>query len=113
MTVPVLHSFQKAFPKVQLSILTNKRLEPLFRGLNASFFFAETKGQHKGMRGLIRLFTQLNTKHGVKKIDAVADLHNVLRSQVIRKLFFLKGIKTAAIDKDRSEKKEFTKRENK
>lgn len=113
MTVPVLHSFQKAFPSVQLTILTNKKLKPLFTGVRASFFFAETKGQHKGMPGLFRLFRQLKDTKDERKIDAVADLHNVLRSQVIRTLFFFKGIKTAAIKKDRSEKKEFTKRENK
>jgi len=113
MTVPVLHSFQKAFPSVQLTILTNKRLKPLFGDLNASFFFAETKGQHKGMPGLVKLFRQLHSKKGEKKIDAVADLHNVLRSQVIRTLFSLTGIKTAKINKDRSEKKAFTKKENK
>ena len=113
MTVPVLHSFQKTFPSVQLTILTNKRLVPLFEGLKASFFFAETKGRHKGFPGLMRLFRQLKNIKAEKKIDAVADLHNVLRSQVIRTLFSLTGTKTAKIEKNRSEKKEFTKKENK
>jgi ADP-heptose:LPS heptosyltransferase len=113
MTVPVLYSFQKAFPSVRLTILTNKKLKPLFEGIHATFFFAETKGEHKGMTGLFRLFRQLNHANKEDHIDAVADLHNVLRSQVIRRLFFLKGIKTAAIDKDRPGKQALTKKENK
>jgi ADP-heptose:LPS heptosyltransferase len=38
-------------------------------------------------------------------IDAVADLHNVLRSQIIRNLFALSGSKVAFTDKGRAEKK--------
>ena len=46
-------------------------------------------------------------------IDAVADLHNVLRSQIIRTLFSLSGKKVAATDKGRAEKKALTRAENK
>ena len=46
-------------------------------------------------------------------IDAVADLHNVLRSQIIRTLFSLAGKKVAATDKGRAEKKALTRAENK
>jgi ADP-heptose:LPS heptosyltransferase len=113
MTVPVLHSFQKAFPEVRLTILTNKRLAPLFINLKANLFFAETKGQHKGFAGLFKLFGQLNKATKENPISAVADLHNVLRSQVIRKLFGVKGIKTKHLDKGRGEKKELTRKENK
>lgn len=47
------------------------------------------------------------------KIDAFADLHNVLRSKIIRYLFALSGKKTAFVDKGRSEKKALTRAENK
>jgi ADP-heptose:LPS heptosyltransferase len=113
MTVPVLHSFQKTCPSVRLSILTNKRLEPLFKGLKASLFFAETKTRHKGLAGLLKLFRELNSTNKDFPIDAVADLHNVLRSQVIRKLYELKGIPVQVIDKGREEKKSLTRKENK
>jgi ADP-heptose:LPS heptosyltransferase len=46
-------------------------------------------------------------------IDAVADLHNVLRSQIIRNLFALSGKKVAATDKGRADKKALTRSENK
>ncbi|MCW3119328.1 MAG: ADP-heptose--LPS heptosyltransferase RfaF, partial [Chitinophagaceae bacterium] len=113
MTVPVLHSFQKKYPGVRLTILINKRLAPLFKGLDAQLIFAETKTEHKGFAGLFKLFTQLNATNTNNPFDAVADLHNVLRSQIIRGLYKIKGIKTAAIDKGRVEKKALTRKENK
>lgn len=113
MTVPVLHSFQKKYPTVKLTVLTNRRLAPLFKNLNAELFFAETKTEHKGFAGLFKLFNQVNKPNKDKPIDAVADLHNVLRSQVIRSLFAIKGVKSAHIDKGRTVKKGLTRKENK
>ena len=113
MTVPVLQSFQKKYPAVQLTVLTNKKLAPLFTGLQAQLFFAETKTEHRGFAGLFKIVKQLNAAAAGKPFDAVADLHNVLRSQVIRSLYRLKGIKTASIDKGRTGKKALTRKENK
>jgi ADP-heptose:LPS heptosyltransferase len=47
------------------------------------------------------------------EIDLVADLHNVLRSKVVRILFALSGKKVAATDKGRAEKKALTSLTNK
>jgi ADP-heptose:LPS heptosyltransferase len=47
------------------------------------------------------------------KIDAFADLHNVLRSKVVSLLFALSGKKRATVDKGRDGKKELTRAENK
>ena len=110
MTVPVLHSFQNAFPSIKLTILTKKQYGDLFYGLNADIIFAETKGEHKGFAGLYRLFKQIKKKG---KIDGVADLHNVIRSRIIGMMFRLSGIRVATIDKQRKEKKELTRKEEK
>jgi hypothetical protein len=55
------------------------------------------------------LFQDLKALH----IDALADLHNVLRSKVIRTLFSLSGKKVAFVDKGRVDKKALTRAENK
>ena len=47
------------------------------------------------------------------KIDAFVDLHNVLRSQVVRTLFRLSGKQVVAVDKGRAGKKALTRPENK
>ena len=110
MTVPVLRAFVQQYPKVQLTVISRPFFKPFFDGIpNVSFFTFDEKERHKGVAGLLRLFQDLKKLN----IDAFADLHNVLRSQVIRNLFALSGKKVAAVDKGRQEKKELTRSENK
>ncbi len=110
MTIPVLRVFRATYPDVKLTVLTRKFFEPMFDGINnLEVFHAEVDGKHKGFLGLIKLFTELRRL----KIYAVADLHNVLRSKVLKALFRCIGIKTVAIDKGRAEKKALTKSKNK
>ena len=61
---------------------------------------ADVYGEHKRF-GLIKLANQAKDLG----IDAVADLHNVIRSKIITKYLKFKGIETATIDKGRAEKK--------
>jgi len=58
---------------------------------------------------LLRLYRDLKALH----IDAFADLHNVLRSKVVRTLFALSGKKIAFVDKGRAEKKALMRANNK
>jgi len=111
MTVPVLHQLLQQNPDVQLTILTQNFLSPLFKTLERTTVYpVETKGKHKGLNGLYKLFRELKNQYD---FDAIADLHNVLRSKVISFLFKATGIKTATIDKGRKEKKQLTRKENK
>ena len=100
MTVPVLSAFSKAHPKVKLTVLTKKQFAPLFRDLKmVTVLSVDLNKTHKGIFGLYRLSKLLRNT----QIEAVADLHNVLRTKVL-KLFML-GIKFIQIDKGRAEKK--------
>lgn len=84
--------------------------KPLFDELpNVNFYPAQVKEKHKGFTGLLKLASTLK-KEG---IDGVADLHNVLRSNVIGTYFKLKGITVAKIDKGRADKKALTRTNNK
>ena len=110
MTVPVLRAFVKQYPTVKLTVISRPFFKPLFDGIpNVSFFDFDEKERHKGFLGLLRLFQDLKEL----QIDAFADLHNVLRSQIIRNLFAFSGKKIAAVDKGRKEKKELARAENK
>ena len=110
MTVPVLRAFVKQYPSVQLTVISHPFFKPFFNGIpNVSFFAFVEKERHKGVAGLLRLFLDLRALH----IDVFADLHNVLRSQIMRNLFALNGKKVAAVDKGRQGKKELTRAENK
>ncbi|WP_287005768.1 glycosyltransferase family 9 protein [Xanthomarina sp.] len=100
MTVPVLKAFTAQYPEVKLTVLTREFFTPFFRDLeNVSVFPADLKGTHKGVLGLYKLSKELKKLN----IDAIADLHNVLRTNIL-KCFFL-GKPFVQIDKGRAEKK--------
>ena len=110
MTVPVLRAFAEQNPDVKITLISRPFFEPFFEGIpNLSFFAFDEKNRHQGFFGLLRLFQDLNAL----SIDAFADLHNVLRSKVVRTLFSLSGKKTATIDTGRAEKLALTRSENK
>lgn len=110
MTVPVLRALVLQHPEVKVTVLSREFFRPFFEGIpNISFYAADVKGKHKGFGGLLKLYSELRKL----KIDAVADLHNVLRSKIIIALFKLGGKKTAVTDKFRKEKKALTRAENK
>ena len=107
MTVNILSAFTTQYPNVKLTVLTRGFFAPFFRDLkNVNVFNADVKGKHKGVLGLFKLSKELK----VLGIDAVADLHNVLRSKILNSFFF--GIKTEQIDKGRAEKKALVTKDN-
>ncbi|MCG2610350.1 glycosyltransferase family 9 protein [Flavobacterium sp. SM15] len=110
MTVPVLRALVLQYPEVKLTVVSRPFFQPFFRDIpNVNFFAVDVKQRHKGFVGLLRLFNDLRKLN----IDAVADLHNVLRSHVVRNLFTLSGKATATTDKGRAAKKALTRAENK
>ena len=112
MTVPVLRLLLHQHPRLRVTMVSISFVAPLFEGIERlEFFVADLKGRHKGIPGLIKLYRELMKKY--RDVDAVADLHNVLRTKLIRKMMLVHGLPMAAIDKGRKEKKEATRSENK
>lgn len=110
MTVPVLRALAEQHPDVRITMVSRPLFRTFFDDIpNTAFFEADLANRHKGIRGLFRLYTDLKKM----KIDAVADLHNVLRSKIVRLFFQLGGITTAAVNKARSEKKALIRSQNK
>jgi ADP-heptose:LPS heptosyltransferase len=110
MTVPVLRAFVNQYPQVKITVVSRPFFKPFFDSIpNISFFAFDEKKRHKGVLGLLRLFQDLKGFH----TDAFADLHNVLRSKIIRGLFALSGKKVASVDKGRAGNKALTQSENK
>ncbi|MCB4798343.1 glycosyltransferase family 9 protein [Neotamlana laminarinivorans] len=100
MTVPVLRALTKQYPELKITVLTRAFFAPFFRDLqNVEVLAADVKGKHKGVLGLYKLSQEIKTLG----VDAVADLHNVLRSKILK--FFLSGKPFYQIDKGRNEKK--------
>ena len=110
MTVPVIRALVHQHPTCKITVLSKPFLRPLFNNIpNVSFFAADVKGKHKGFLGLFRLFRELKSKN----FTHVADVHNVLRSKVLRFLFQFTSAKIAFVDKGRAEKKALTREHNK
>ena len=77
--------------------------EPLFnQNPNFKFKPADLKGKHKGFIGLRKLYKELKPE----KFDAVLDLHDVLRTKVLRSYFKLSRTPVFTIDKGRKEKQQ-------
>lgn len=102
MTLPALYSVAKAYPNYTFYILTSKSFEGLFANQlpNIKVIGVDLK-QYKGVRGLMQLAKKIRIHY---KIDVVADLHHVLRSQVLRTYFLLHGKRVGYIRKERSKK---------
>lgn len=106
MTVPVVYSLAKQYPKTRITVLSRPFARPFFENLapNVGFMAADIKKEYKGVKGLNALYSRLQAKH----FTHVADFHNVLRSNYLRFRFNLAQYKVAHIDKHRAGKKALT-----
>ena len=92
MVVPVVYSLAHQYPDVRITVLSRSFARPLFEGLAPNV-------------GFMRLTA--------KQFSAVADLHNVLRSEFLRMRFNLGRYKVAHIDKHRKGRRRLTSSTNK
>ncbi len=110
MMFPVLKVLTDTYPQLKITILTRPFFKPLFISLdNVTVYEADINGVHSGVIGLSRLAKELRDL----EIDAVADLHNVLRSNILKSVFYFYGIPVHQINKGRAEKKALTSTKNK
>jgi ADP-heptose:LPS heptosyltransferase len=111
MTIPVMQRVLQTHQDLQIVFVSNKNWGALCEGIPGLHFVpADLKGVHNGVKGLYRLFRQIRQQY---RIDVVADLHQVLRSQIVRTFFRFTGRKVAVIDKGRAEKKALARKEQK
>jgi ADP-heptose:LPS heptosyltransferase len=84
-------------------MLTRETFRPFFASYrNLDLFTPDFSKRHAGFPGLIRLFNDLRK---AQHFDYVIDLHDVIRSMVLRFLFRITGVPVSIIDKGRREKK--------
>jgi ADP-heptose:LPS heptosyltransferase len=110
MTVPVLLALTRSDPHLKITLLTRPFFAPIFNTIpNLKVYTIDVKDKHKGILGLYRLSKEL------KKIPftGVADLHNVLRTKILKIFLSAKGLPVIQIDKGRKEKKLLTAWKNK
>lgn len=98
MTVPVVSALAEQHPEADITFLSREAFAPLyceapenvhFRGVNLK--------NYSGFNGLLRLYRELKQEG----YDRVVDLHDVLRTRVLRFLFRIGGAKVSRIHKGR------------
>jgi ADP-heptose:LPS heptosyltransferase len=111
MTLPVVQLALDQNPELEITFVSTAFVRPLFSGIKRLHFVAaDLKGRHKGLPGLYRLFRELRAQ---ATYTGIADLHNVLRTKILRASFRFSGMPAVALDKGRAEKQELTRPENK
>ncbi len=107
LTTPVIAALRKKYPETAITLVTRSVFAPFFSSINGlKLFLPDYNGRHKGFAGIIRLFRDLR-KQG--KIDHVIDLHDVLRSRILRLMFRMSGSPVSVINKGRAEKNQVIK----
>jgi len=102
LTAPVVHSLLELNPMLSITVVTNGFYTPYFNTCDRLHIHpADLKGEHKGISGIRKLYRELIKND----FDAIIDLHDVLRTKVLRSFFKLKNTKVLCFDKGRSEKK--------
>ncbi|NER09896.1 ADP-heptose--LPS heptosyltransferase RfaF [Muriicola jejuensis] len=105
MTVPVLLSLLRLNPQLKLRILTRPFFTPIFKDIpNIEVIAADLKNKHRGIPGIYRLAKTLKKD----SISGIADLHNVLRTKILRLFFFGTGLPFIQLNKGRKEKRNLT-----
>jgi ADP-heptose:LPS heptosyltransferase len=100
---PVIEGMREQYPDVEMTIVTRKSFESFFYSISGiKLFFPDFKEKHKGLPGIFRMYRDLGKEH----IDCVIDLHDVLRSKILRQLFRLSGVPVFVINKGRNDKKD-------
>ena len=103
MLLPVLYGAALEQPDCTFTLLTSHRNAELVTNSappNLHIWGVNLKN-YKGVRGLRRLYNEAMSK----QFDAIADMHDVLRTKILRCFFRLRGIPVSVIDKGRREKR--------
>lgn len=112
MTIPVVYSACRCYPDVNFVMLTRPVMKGIFvnRPKNLTVVGADVKHDYVGIRGMWRLLKEIKREYN---IDAVVDLHDVLRTKMLRAFARMRGVDVSRLNKGRSNKRALTRRRGK
>lgn len=100
MTVPVVSVLKSTHSEIKITLLTTKFFSTLYNQIpGIDFLYFEPK--HKTLRGLFNLSRKINKINP----DFIIDLHDVLRTKILRLFLINKFSNTVVVNKGRKEKK--------
>lgn len=105
MTIPVVYDVCRANAEMSFVMLTRKNCAPMFANppANLTVVGVDLKNDHSGPLAMVGLLNKLRADYA---ITMVADLHDVLRTKILRTAARLRGLRTAKIDKERRAKQQ-------
>lgn len=111
MTIPVVYSACRCYPEVKFTMVTRASMTSIFINHPENLeVIGVDLAAYPGPAGIYRLFRELRARYG---FDAFIDLHDVLRTKMLRLCCHLHGIPTSTINKGREGKRALTRRHNK
>jgi len=109
--VPVIRSFVAAYPDVEVTVVTRPKFASFFTDIERVIPFpADVDHTYNGIFGMRDLFKKLLKK---ASYDVVLDMHDHIRTIMLRSLFKVFAGRVVVFNKGRKEKKAITRPENK
>lgn len=109
--VPVIRSLVHSHANVEVTIVTRPRFAPFFYDIErVTVFAADVDNTYNGIFGMRELFRDLIRK---ASYDVIIDVHDHLRTKILRTFFKLFFTDVVVFLKGRKEKKAFTRKKNK
>lgn len=111
MMVPVVYALAHQYPHLRITVVSQPFAKGFFESLapNVNFMGADVKKRYHSIHGLNVLYRRLTAKN----FTAVADFHDVLRTQYLRLRFCFDHFHVAHINKHRWQKHQLTRRKHK
>lgn len=111
MTIPAVYDACASNPEHRFLFLTRKHPSQLFINKpNNLTVVAVDLDNYKGIKGMWRLAGALKSRYSV---NLFLDLHNVLRTKLLRTFLMIRGVKSWHLNKYRAQRKKLTRRHRK
>ena len=105
MTVAVFREFLEQNPEAEILMVSRKNFKDLFDDIPRLKFHGINLDDYKGFLGMNKLSKEILN---IYQPDYIADLHDVIRTKILNKIFRRKGFKLFKINKGKEEKEELT-----
>jgi ADP-heptose:LPS heptosyltransferase len=109
--IPVIRSFVAVYPDVEVTVVTRPKFASLFTDIERVIPFpADVDNTYNGIFGMRELFKKLLLKGSY---DVVVDLHDHIRTIMLRSLFKIFFTRIVIFEKGRGDKRAITQKDNK
>lgn len=111
LAVPVLKQVVASNPDAHFIMVSDCKWADVFHGIERVRFQGfDLQKKYRGFLGIISIYRFLLINY---QFEAVADLHSVIRTHILKILFFFSGKEIASVDKGRLQKTMLTRKNNK